>query len=103
MKQSAQLFCIRIDSSDVGPFVPIAKAARKREVFQRIIGYMLPCNDVIDGELEARESLWHSAVFADAFGAGTNFVLDRFLHQHSRGGVVLTERRTRLGLQNRQQ
>src|SRR5262249_28991715 len=98
MKQSNNFICLGIHSSNVRPFMVIARKTREREVPEFISPVMFASNNVIDLTSEEIVLLWHPAVFTDRVRPLPHLVDERWLHPSLRSlrlpvaarGVLLT-------------
>ena len=86
IKEPNQLFGVRIQAGDIGPFVKVAAATAKSKVFNRCSTAMLRGDDVIYDMLEGGGSLGHAAVLAHAASSPSNLLFQCLVHRGLRRG-----------------
>lgn len=101
VEQSRQLPSGRIDSSDVGSLVIVAREARECEVLEIICVVMFPGDHMVDLKREDVESLGKAAILADLFRPCPDLVNKRGV-QTLLGVPTRVQPHARLGLQQRQ-
>jgi len=80
MEQSRDLARNRVNARKVRSLVPIASAAREREVVGRRLAPVLQRDDVVNLEPQTSRRLRHSAVLAAIKCPSANKLIERFSH-----------------------
>ena len=73
MEQTLHFTGGRIDGSQIGPFVLVAKCATQRQIFGIGLATMLRGDDMVNLVGDERQSLRYQAVLASALGSGADF------------------------------